>query len=219
MKRQYGFDSSSLTYFEKFRNGSQRSIPVASIKLDINRFALGVQLEQRNLMTQMMDTKITPQQWYDESARLMKLSYRAAVDVARGTNQEMSEDEKKRWLLLALLLFLLLNNTADGLVNGTIPFDLRLPIYAGLRGGALRSLFENWRLRSARIAGYTEGRRVLGVAEHCEPSKDRPGCVELAKLGWMPIEQVVPIGDATCLDNCKCTILTRGKKPSIFGSP
>lgn len=214
--RQYGYRPESMTYYQEGRAG-RTTISQRSIKSDVNRFALGVQIQQRELMNQMMNGTISPQQWYDETSRLMKLSYRTSVTIARGTDEEMTEEEKKKWLLLLLLLFLLLNNFAEDLEDGDLPFDGRLPMYAGSLGSATRSLFENWRLGTAITMGYTEGRRVLGVAEHCEESRDRPGCVELSELGWIPIQQVTKIGDATCRQNCRCVLQFR-TKPKTFGS-
>lgn len=52
----------------------------------------------------------------------------------------------------------------------------------------------------------TEARRVLRAAEHCHKSAATPGCLELAQKGWMPIEEMVPIGGATCRNWCRCYI-------------
>jgi hypothetical protein len=66
-------------------------------------------------------------------------------------------------------------------------------------------------LEAKRLEGYTQVRRILGLAEdHCRTSFSKRtgvttmGCVELAKLGWVPIGEVVPIGTATCLSKCHC---------------
>jgi hypothetical protein len=47
-------------------------------------------------------------------------------------------------------------------------------------------------------AGYTHERSLLHPAEHCA------GCVAEAERGWVPIGHLVPIGERTCLVNCKC---------------
>jgi hypothetical protein len=221
-RRVYGYNADTQTYFEVMRDRSQRVIPRDAIKLDVNRFALAIQTKQRALMADMLNGKISPQEWYNESTRLMKISYRATVIVARGNNQPMTDDERNRWLLLLLLLFLWLNQLADAISDGDLPLNGRLPIYAGLRGAALRSLFENWKLEQAKIDGYQEARRVLGIAEHChqefEPGDPRykPGCVEEAAKGWVPIAQVLKIGLASCKNNCKCHLEFRLKPTQVF---
>jgi hypothetical protein len=176
-RRKYSFDNRTMTYYQSTRSLPARPIASTSIKMDVNRFALGVQAEQRKLMADLINGAISPQQWYDSTTRLMKLSYLATVDVARGTNEPMNDEEKKYWLLLLLLLFMALNDFVTNIENGEVPINGRLPIYAGLRGGAARSVYENWRLNHALRNGFDQGRRVLGVAEHCKKSESRPGCV------------------------------------------
>lgn len=53
-------------------------------------------------------------------------------------------------------------------------------------------------LQDMAAIGMKFGRRVLGVADHCEE------CVDLAGLGWTPIQEVVPIGNASCHVRCHC---------------
>lgn len=215
MAKQYGFHPQSMTYYSKVGD-RQQPIPQSSIKLDISRFARGIQTEQRSLVNQLLSRQITPQRWYDDTARLLKLSYRASVDIARGSSGEMSDDEKQRWVELSLLLLLLLNQAAEDLNQGQFPLDGRLTSFAGSLGAANNDLYENWRLGSAMDIGYTEARRVLGVADHCRNSADRLGCVELAALGWVPIRDLVAIGGATCRRHCHCSIEFRGKPSPLF---
>lgn len=213
--KKYGFNPGSLSYFSHVGD-RQRSLPQSSIKLDVNRFALGVQTDLRNLTNQLLAGQIPAQAWYDESARLLKLSYRASVDVARGRNDGMTNEEKEKHIALVLLLLLLLNRAAEDINAGIFPMDGRLVAYIGSLGAANNGLYENWRLGQAINLGYREGRRLLSPADHCRDSHDRPGCVELAALGWVPIHQVVRLGDATCRQNCRCVIQYRGKP--LFGN-
>jgi hypothetical protein len=55
----------------------------------------------------------------------------------------------------------------------------------------------------------TEAKRVLRAAEHCHNSAATPGCLELAQKGFVPIEEMVPIGNATCRNWCRCYIVYR----------
>lgn len=207
MKKQYAFDPETLNYFQVTESG-RRIIPPASILLDVESFALGIQVEQRELANRLTNGQITAQQWYDESARLMKLSYRAAADAARGSGEEPKEEERSRWLEIVLLLLLLLNSTAEALEEDELPIS-KLPGIMVARGAAVRSIFKNWRLGLAKRAGFREARRILGVAEHCQDSADRKGCIELAAQGWVSIDRFVPFGGATCRDHCKCSFQFR----------
>jgi hypothetical protein len=187
------------------------------------RFSMGVRDEMRANAKALVDGKIDAQEWYNEQARLMKLSYHATISSARGKQADdgMSDEEKALLLFLLWLLFQRLNQTAEGIISGRIVLDGRFVNRMGMYGMASKGVWENWRLWMAKKMGYTEARRVLGVAEHCRDEHDplgehiSHGCVELADLGWIPIGDVVPIGQATCLSNCKCRIIYRGLKPSV----
>ena len=66
--------------------------------------------------------------------------------------------------------------------------------------------------------GAKSARRILHEgAIHCED------CPDLAKLGWVPIEDLVPIGDTACIVNCRCAIEYSGEgQPSaatMIGMP
>jgi hypothetical protein len=54
--------------------------------------------------------------------------------------------------------------------------------------------------------GVKEARRIIHEgAIHCED------CPDLAKLGWVPIDDLVPIGDTACIVNCRCAIEYSGE--------
>ena len=82
----------------------------------------------------------------------------------------------------------------------------RATLYAG---GAYRA-FQDASREAHRQAGFNEARRVLEAgAEHCAPGSGRPGCPELAARGWMPVSEMVPIGDASCRASCLCEMQYR----------
>lgn len=204
VQRDYGYNPQTLSYYVETSRG-RRVIPDISVKLDINRFVAGVQAEARALMAQLVAGTIDPQRWYDETARLAKLSYRVSADIARGSDEQMSQEERSHWLEAVLLLLLFLNDITDVIESGRMPANGIALAQAGRLIGSGNGLFENWRLWSASVSGYTEARRILGVNEnHCHDTHERLGCIELARLGWVPIDKFVPIGLATCRQHCKC---------------
>jgi len=80
--------------------------------------------------------------------------------------------------------------------------DAQVLARAGMYAGALYGTFANVQTtREASLGGQRFARRIIDpAAEHCDE------CPELADLGWVPIEEMVPIGDTTCLTNCRCEI-------------
>jgi hypothetical protein len=77
---------------------------------------------------------------------------------------------------------------------------------ARLYVGAMRITFSSIGLAVHKAAGYKFARRRVTVAEHCHNTIATHGCFELASMGWMDIDKMVPIGNATCGNFCKCFI-------------
>jgi hypothetical protein len=63
-----------------------------------------------------------------------------------------------------------------------------------------RVAFEKVRLQDQIERGAVWARRVLHRAEHCK------GCIGGAKMGWVLVSQIVPIGGYECNVFCHCTI-------------
>jgi hypothetical protein len=65
-----------------------------------------------------------------------------------------------------------------------------------------RGAYEAIRGKRAEGAGMDEARRVLagGAVKHCEE------CIDEADKDWQPIDDLLPIGDCTCLMNCLCEV-------------
>jgi hypothetical protein len=81
----------------------------------------------------------------------------------------------------------------------------RTSMYAG----ATYVTFAGTHDKRERAKGTLTAQRILDPdANHCmtNPEKGTPGCPELAQEGFVPIEDVVPIGEATCRQNCRCWI-------------
>lgn len=198
-----------LNYYKRMKGGEKR-VPYNSIKLDFIRFAKGVASRQRETTSSFISGDTSGQDWYNETARTMKLSYGAAFQTVRADNKApLSDDERKDLLVEALVLFLLLNKVVETLSQKKKPTNGNLLLIADGVGNSIIGMPENWRMQLAARQGFTEGRRKLGYAEHCHTEGERKGCVELASLGWVPLHTVVPIGLASCYWNCKCIIQYR----------
>ena len=80
--------------------------------------------------------------------------------------------------------------------------DAQVLARAAMYADALYGTFANIQTaREATLGGQRYARRIIDpAADHCDE------CPDLADLGWVPIEEMVPIGDTTCLTNCRCEI-------------
>ncbi|MEO7102863.1 MAG: hypothetical protein ABI119_05955 [Gemmatimonadaceae bacterium] len=72
----------------------------------------------------------------------------------------------------------------------------RAKMYMSAARGTYEAIYEHAQQRR----GFTEYRNRLGHAEHCAQ------CVDMTAIGWVLIGTLVPIGQRTCLTNCKCHI-------------
>lgn len=91
-----------------------------------------------------------------------------------------------------------LEQFASDLESGATPLDGRLTNRADLYPQASRGYFEETLRGVAGDQGYTQERRRLGAADHCDD------CLEYARRGWKPINTLPPIGDSVCRTNCHC---------------
>jgi len=204
---KYGYDVSKQVYY--YINPNRRKVPVpnTSIKLDVERFGNNICRLQRNIMSQLIHGNTTLQEWYEDTARVMKMSYRAVVDVARGSPLDMSALEQQRWQEAMEFQIEKLDSLAQRIERGVRPLDGTLLNTVCQIGHTVNAIFENWKLWEAQMfGGKKQARRRLTQAEHCHTNELRDGCIELAREGWVPIEQMVAIGAAACYGNCRCRL-------------
>jgi len=183
-----------------------RRIPDKYINSANVRLAKSQELAFRDLTKQLIDGEISDQQWYNSMRKMMKDQYRASYIASIGgvENYTRSEISKFGWRVRPQYRWL--DNFLIELQNGKQPKDGRAVIRAGMYARAGNAIYQNNLLRIAEQNGMTMARRVLGVTDqHCHDSGDRPGCVELAAKGFVPIGQAVEIGSASCYSNCLCS--------------
>jgi hypothetical protein len=102
--------------------------------------------------------------------------------IVRNTEEEV----RRQYGFLAVFLALLAAGTVARAVG-------RAMLYPHAARGWFHELERFGRL----LRGYTEERRVLGVAEHCSD------CIEWAGT-WAPLGTLPRIGSSQCRTNCKC---------------
>lgn len=201
---RYFYDVDTLTYYRQLGQGRRTVVPYHSIKLDIMRFSNRICHAQRDLAQSLINEHTDVQEWYDDTTRLMKYSYRVVTDVAMGSSGILNDLQEREYLRVIEEETSKFNLYARQVANGSVPIDGRLLNAACSLGRRLNRIFENLRLWQAQRNGNTQARRRLSAAEHCRDSEQRYGCIRLARMGWRPIYDITPIGDATCWDGCLC---------------
>jgi hypothetical protein len=149
---------------------------------------------------QLTEGTITLAEWQTIMMQQIKLSHVAAGAAANGGWAQMTQVE---WGAVGNLVkeqYQFLRNFANQIAEGTQAIDGRLLMRVEMYGEAARGTYEAMRLRSMMVAGMTQARRILGDADHCDD------CLEFAADGWVPIDEVVEIGDSVCTVRCHCEI-------------
>lgn len=209
-RKPFEYDPLSMRY--RYTE-SGRLVPERVVLSTVRRHGNDARATMREISIQYKNGEITLDEWYAEMRAAMKDSYRNAVDLARGgRNIPFTPQEKGRFGSMMRRQYEYLNRFARDLRDGKIKLDGRFVQRAGMYGEATNSIYQNWKRLEAEKQGYTEERRVLGVAEHCTDTHDRPGCTELAAQGWQPIGTLPAIGDAACYSMCHCHYEYRGRK-------
>lgn len=103
------------------------------------------------------------------------------------------------------------NNLIKQIESGQQRLDGTLDSRMRLYGQAGRGTYHTFERESRAIQGYDEVKRILHGRDNCKASK-RPGCIEEAARGFVPLDQMVMIGDTTCLSNCRCSLVYKSSK-------
>jgi len=183
---------------------SGRFVSAANLRMGVLRVSTAQEQVMASLTQSLIDGEITQRQWYLQMRKAMKDQYRSSwlASIGGRENYTRSEVSKFGWSVRDqyrwLDNFFIQLQTGEQALNGFAVRRARMYARAG------NGIYQNNLLRMALEHGMTEGRRILGENDnHCHDSS-RPGCIELAKKGWIPIRELTPIGSATCLSNDLC---------------
>lgn len=110
-----------------------------------------------------------------------------------------------------------LKGFASALTDDTAGTAAQVAARAALYAGPGYKAFANAQLKSHRTVVddtgnpiYTQALNKLDDAsQHCHTTPTAIGCPELTERGWIPIEEMVPIGLRQCSYGCRCGISYR----------
>jgi hypothetical protein len=143
--------------------------------------------------------------WESSMIDEIRIAQVASGLAAMGAASQSTEDETEEIAALLLLLLLLLRGFALDIYKGKQPINGLLLLRSDLYARASRDTFEELRrFGMASSFGAVQERRRLWRAEHCHTDEDLEGCVELADLGWSPINTLPRLGATPCRTNWKC---------------
>lgn len=119
--------------------------------------------------------------------------------LARGGWAQMSQADYDKVSQKLAFQYERLERFAKQIENG-LPLDGRFRRRHELYAQSGRVTYHESLREEMAIRGMTEERSVLAAADHCSE------CVSEAARGWVPIGELVTIGERICKSNCRCTV-------------
>lgn len=146
----------------------------------------------------LVEREITLADWVRAMQAEIKQSHLIAHVLAAGGWEQMTPARFGRAGREIRTQYEFLRRFAGQIQTGQIKLDGRFLKRAQLYALSARRTHNRQDRDSAQRAGYTEERRVLGQAEHCDD------CIRYAERGWSPLGSLPEIGDSECKANCQC---------------
>lgn len=151
-----------------------------------------------SLTDKMISGKMSLADWQRQFAQELKDAYIVNAQIGRGGKNAMTQADYGRIGQRLRGEYKYLNDFAKEIANGDLSaaqIQARVDQYAA----GTRKAYYDGRTAAAKDGGFTEERRILNPAEHCED------CLDYAGKGWQPIGTLPEPGEGSqCRNNCKC---------------
>lgn len=201
VRQAFGWNAQSQRYTEL---ATGRFVPLADVKRAIggsNGVIVNARIEIETISEQMARGEIEIDEWQDRMGLAVKNLDLATMAAGKGGIAQLTQrdyglaGQRLRFDYERLELFA--RDIESGRIKGNRIIQ-RAKLYAERRNG----IYENTR-RDAALEVFTQERRTLGNAEHCDV------CIEEAAKGWVEIGTLKKLGDSPCLMRCKCSFRFR----------
>ena len=183
----------------RFVNMDNYTIPQPTVRGVLDRALFNARTEAQQLCTSLQSGGISLADWQIRMTDIVKTVHIASAVLARGGFGRMSPDA---WASVQTDVQVQLNyldnfanqiGTGQQRLDGTLCRRMQMYLQAG------RGTYHNTEIKVMGDRGYDVYRNILGHAEHCSQ------CESETARGFVPIGQLVPIGDRICLTNCHCS--------------
>lgn len=152
-----------------------------------------------SISERLINRNITLADWIMEMQQEIKRSHLVAAALGKGGWDRLTAADFGRVGASIRDQYRFLRQFAEQIQTGQQKLNGRLIRRSQLYVQSARAFHTEFEREQVSNAGYTEERRVLGQAEHCED------CIEYASRGWVPIGTLPEIGIASkCRQNCHC---------------
>lgn len=154
----------------------------------------------RDLSQALREGRVSLADWQLGMAREIRASQLAATALARGGWAQMRPADNGWAGQRIRTQYEYLRRFAEQIERGEQRLDGAFLQRAEQYIKAARTTHEEARRREARRAGDVEERSIRHAQDSCEQ------CIAEAARGWVPIGELVPVGQRACRANCRCSV-------------
>lgn len=185
----------------RFRGTGGQLVSTAKVREVVDDIAEQASERMAVLASRLSRGEISLATFQSDMMREIKLSQSAAAVIAHGGADQMTS---RRWGYIGSQVkkqYKFAQGFAEDIASGKQAFTERgLVARARQYGQASRTTFNQVLVRDQVARGYSYARNILHAGESCSECKGQ------SSKGWMPIEDLVPIGSRTCRAQCRCTV-------------
>jgi hypothetical protein len=152
-----------------------------------------------SLASQLRNRQITLAEWQMAMRDTIKDIHLASSALARGGWAQMSEADYAKVAEKIEFQLMKLNQFALQIEKG-LPLDGRFARRTTLYAQSGRVTYHESLRNEMALRGYTLEKSVLASSDHCSE------CVSEAAKGFVPIGELILIGERICRSNCRCHV-------------
>ena len=193
----------------RYIGANGRFVSQSTIRAGLDSFITQTTRSMRGISQQLISGELTLAQWQAEMMVLSKDANLAGVALDRGGWHSMSQADFGRAGQKIRGEYTFLDNFASEIESGRQRLDGSLTRRAQLYGEQGRVSYYDSAEAAAKRDGFDEERSVLTPADSCDE------CVTEDAKGWQRMGDMTPIGDRTCLSNCRCFVKYRRNSDGI----
>lgn len=137
--------------------------------------------------------------WSTAMRRELKNLHGMSAMAAKGGRRSMTPADWGRTGARLKFQYQKLDAFAQQIAAG-LPLDGRFGRRVVMYANASRRTYHESQRETMETVGFLLERNVLTPADHCD------GCLRETARGWVPIGDLVPIGERQCLTSCRCEV-------------
>lgn len=191
------WDSTRKVYID---TATERLVAEATLKLYVRVIGEASRERLRSITEKEVAGEISRATWELAMRSEVKQLHTTMAVLARGGKDQMRQSDWGRLGNVIAKQNAYLNKFGSEVAHGMVSEEQQLA-RSEMYASSAYSTFENSRAAAQQESGIERARRVLeDGAQHCED------CEDFATDDFIPIDEVVPIGESECQANCRCVI-------------